>query len=139
MASQGRTHSGRGESGRSGSDGDRDPAAVRPYALTGGRTRPGQLDLDLAIETLVSTTAQGEAAWPHLTPEGRKIVVLCRDLVSVAEISARLEVPLGVAQVLIADLAVEGRVRLHPPRRPGSGNRPDLALLERVLTGLRSL
>jgi hypothetical protein len=60
---------------------DRDPAAVRPYALTGGRTRPGQLDFDLAIETLVSTTAQGEAGWPYLTPEGRKIVELCRDLV----------------------------------------------------------
>ncbi len=139
MNSQGRTN----RSGRGGPDPDpdrdRDPAAVRPYALTGGRTRPGQPDLDLAIETLISTTAQGEAAWQHLTPEGRKIVTLCRDLLSVAEISSRLEVPLGVAQVLIADLAVEGRVTLHRPHGNGSGDRPDLALLERVLSGLRTL
>jgi hypothetical protein len=57
----------------------------------------------------------------------------------VAEISARLEVPLGVAQVLIADLTLEGRVRLHQPRTCGTGDRPDLALLERVLSGLRTL
>jgi len=134
MGSQGRSRSGQG-----GPDRDRDPAAVRPYALTGGRTRPGQLGLDLAIETLVSTTAQGEAAWQHLTPESRRIVELCRDLLSVAEIASRLEVPLGVGQVLIADLAVEGRVRLHQPRTHTTGDRPDLALLERVLSGLRTL
>jgi hypothetical protein len=116
---------------------DRDPAAVRPYALVGGRTRPGQFDLELAVETLISTTAQGEADWRLLTPECRRIVELCRDLLSVAEVSARLEVPLGVAQVLIADLAAEGRVRLHQPHTPG--DRPDLALLERVLSGLRTL
>lgn len=127
--------------GRSGASGgprpERDPAAVRPYALVGGRTRPGRPGLDLAVETLVSTTAQGQAAWPLLTPEGRKIVALCRHPRSVAEIAARLEVPLGVAQVLIADLAGEDRVRLHQP--PTSGDHPDLALLERVLSGLRTL
>jgi hypothetical protein len=35
-----------------------DPRRVRPYAMTGGRTRPTHDDLE--IETLVSTTAVGE-------------------------------------------------------------------------------
>jgi Protein of unknown function (DUF742) len=35
-----------------------DPRRVRPYAMTGGRTRPSHGDLE--IETLVSTTSVGE-------------------------------------------------------------------------------
>ena len=37
----------------------------------------------------------------------------CRDWRSVAEISAVLRMPLGVARILIADMAVEGLVRIH--------------------------
>jgi hypothetical protein len=56
---------------------------------------------------------------------------------SVAEISARLRMPLGVVRVLISDLADQGRIRVY-----GTGHgpgRPDRALLERVLSGLRRL
>jgi hypothetical protein len=85
---------------------------VRPYAMTGGRTRPA--DDDLELETL-----------------------LCRDILSIAEISARLDLPLGVVRVLVGDMAEEGLVTVH---RPASvGDRPDLALLERVLYGLRTI
>ena len=35
-----------------------EPQRVRPYAMTGGRTRPTHDDLE--IETLVSTTSTGE-------------------------------------------------------------------------------
>ena len=35
-----------------------DPRRVRPYAMTGGRTRPTHDNLE--IETLVSTTSTGE-------------------------------------------------------------------------------
>ena len=37
---------------------------VRPYAMTGGRTRPAHTDLE--IEALVSTTSLGERS-PKLT------------------------------------------------------------------------
>jgi hypothetical protein len=106
---------------------------VRPYYMTGGRGRPTQDDLE--IEALVSTTAQGERS-PKLTVEQRAIIALCRDLLSVAEVSARLDLPLGVTRVLIGDMAAGGLVILH---RPASvGDRPDLALLQRVLYGLQT-
>jgi Protein of unknown function (DUF742) len=105
---------------------------VRPYYMTGGRARPTQDDLE--IEALVSTTAMGERS-PKLTVEQRAIIALCRDLLSVAEVSARLDLPLGVTRVLIGDMASEGMVILHRPT--SVGDRPDLALLQRVLYGLQ--
>jgi hypothetical protein len=106
---------------------------VRPYYMTGGRARPTQDDLE--IEALVSTTAMGERS-PKLTVEQRAIIALCRDLLSVAEVSARLDLPLGVTRVLIGDMSSAGLVILH---RPSSvGDRPDLALLQRVLYGLQT-
>jgi hypothetical protein len=49
-----------------------------------------------------------------------------------------MEIPLGVARVLIADMADEGLITIHWPVEV-IGDRPDLALLERVLEGLRNL
>jgi hypothetical protein len=107
---------------------------VRPYSMTGGRTRPA--DDDLELETLVSTTSQGETSLT-LSLERQSIALLCRDILSIAEISARLDLPLGVVRVLVGDMAEEGLVTVH---RPASvGDRPDLALLERVLYGLRTI
>ena len=107
---------------------------VRPYAMTRGRTRPVYADLE--IEALVSTTSQGERM-PKLTVEQRAIAGLCRDILSIAEISARLDLPLGVTRVLVGDMADEGLVMVHRPSQ--AGERPDLALLERVLYGLRTI
>jgi hypothetical protein len=108
---------------------------VRPYYMTGGRTRPAHDDLEL--ETLVSTTALGATSPKVSGVERRAIVSLCRDLLSIAEVSARLDLPLGVARVLIGDMADEGFVILHRPTTVG--DRPDLALLQRVLYGLHQL
>jgi hypothetical protein len=108
---------------------------VRPYSMTGGRTRPAHDDLEL--ETLVSTTALGATSPKVGGVERRAIVSLCRDLLSIAEVSARLDLPLGVARVLIGDMAEEGFVILHRPTTVG--DRPDLALLQRVLYGLHQL
>jgi hypothetical protein len=108
---------------------------VRPYTLTGGRTRPSNADLEL--EALVSTTSLGESADLSHSSEQQSIALICRDVLSVAEVSARLDLPLGVARILVADMADEGLVILHRPTSPG--DRPDLALLERVLYGLRTI
>jgi hypothetical protein len=72
-----------------------------------------------------------------LNPECQAILDLCRDWRSVAEISAVLRMPLGVARILIADMAVEGLVRVH--QRDNAQGGPDVKLLERVLSGLRKL
>ena len=76
---------------------DEQPASdrrrVRPYAMTGGRTRPTHDDLEL--EALVSTTSTGEQT-PKLTVEQRAIAALCHDILSIAEISSQFHLPLGV-------------------------------------------
>jgi hypothetical protein len=107
---------------------------IRPYALTGGRTRAGT---DLPIEAMVSTTPQGTAEEGQLTLERARIVSLCATPMSVAEISAHLGLHLGVARVLVGDLAGEGYIAVHRPNHVG--DRPDLRLLERVLDGLQAL
>ncbi|KAF4406395.1 DUF742 domain-containing protein [Streptomyces lycii] len=120
----------------------RKPARVRPYSLTGGRTRFGHV---LLVETFVAAL-DGPDDRPEITagnwadrvmPEMRAIVELCRRMRSVAEISAMLSIPLGVVRVLLSDLADQGKIRVY-----GTGHdtgRPDRVLLERVLSGLRRL
>jgi hypothetical protein len=109
---------------------------VRPYAMTGGRTRPRY---QLAIEALVHTTAQPAHLQGQL-PEHQRICHLCYEIKSVAEISALLTIPLGVARILVADLAEAGLVAIHQPGgEESAGGQPDVTLLERVLSGLRKL
>ncbi|MFJ3928590.1 DUF742 domain-containing protein [Streptomyces sp. NPDC090022] len=109
---------------------------VRPYAMTGGRTRPRY---QLAIEALVSTTADPARLQGQL-PEHQRICRLCQEIKSVAEISALLSIPLGVARILVADLAEAGLVAIHQPGGDeNAGGQPDVTLLERVLSGLRKL
>ncbi|WP_330173641.1 DUF742 domain-containing protein [Streptomyces sp. NBC_01498] len=121
---------------------DRRVARVRPYSLTGGRTRFGHV---LLVETFVAALdapdERRELASGALTsrvmPEMRAIVELCRRMRTVAEVSALLKMPLGVVRVLLSDLADQGRIRVY-----GTGHgsdHPDRALLERVLGGLRRL
>ncbi|MDH6130549.1 DUF742 domain-containing protein [Kitasatospora sp. GP82] len=109
---------------------------IRPFAMTGGRTRPRY---ELALEALVSASVAPERLATML-PEHQRICTLCTEVKSVAEVSALLSIPLGVARILVADLAEAGLVAIHQPAAGGeSGNQPDVTLLERVLSGLRKL
>jgi Protein of unknown function (DUF742) len=109
-------------------------ALVRPYAVTGGRTKPRY---HLQIEAMVAASHYEARDLSVLSPECQAILGFCRDWRSVAEISAVLRMPLGVARVLIADMAMEGLVRVHQIDHAHGG--PDINLLERVLSGLRKL
>jgi Protein of unknown function (DUF742) len=109
---------------------------VRPYAMTGGRTKPAQAE-QLEIETLISTTAHGEASLSKLAFEARSIAALCISVQSIAEVAARLRISLGVARVLVGDMAEDNLVTVYRPL--GMNDRPELALLERVLHGLREV
>jgi uncharacterized protein DUF742 len=108
---------------------------VRPYTRTGGRTRS---DYDLAIEALVSTSERGKAPDAAVLPEHRSICGLCLDTRSVAEVAAHLRLPLGVARVLIGDMAGMGLVLIHQSGMV-VGDRPSIEFMERVLSGLRRL
>jgi hypothetical protein len=111
-------------------------AAVRPYAWTRGRTKSG---FELAIETLVSVSGRAGGQLDRLPMEHRAVAdLLVEQTRSVAEVAALLALPLGVARVLLGDMASEGTVTVHQTAST-PGDVPDLALMERVLSGLRRL
>jgi hypothetical protein len=105
---------------------------VRPYAITGGRTRSQHA---YPIEALVLTSAVGHQSGASRSPEARAICDLCTKSRSIAEIAAHLRVPIGVVRVLVGDLVGDGLVLVHER----SADAPDNQLLERVLNGLRRL
>lgn len=116
-------------------------ALVRPYAVTRGRTRP---KLEIALEALVETTVRGRSAGTsNRGGHGREhqyIAALCDGrLQSLAEIAARMQLPLGVARVLIADMAADGLVAVYEPTSFEDNDAVGTELLERVLSGLRRL
>ncbi|GAA5111790.1 DUF742 domain-containing protein [Haloechinothrix salitolerans] len=107
---------------------------VRPYVWTGGRT---ETSLDFAVETLVSARQQVTGTEDALRDEHRRVLELCEQPRSVTEIAALLSVPLGVAKTLLGAMVEEDLVVVH--RAGGSAAGPDLALMERVLRGLKKL
>ncbi|SES05209.1 Protein of unknown function [Lentzea xinjiangensis] len=112
-----------------------DASIVRAYAWTGGRTRS---NINLEIETLVSANDQSRQSAGILQAEHQHVVELCRSPRSVAEVAALMRLPLGVAKVLVGDMAERGLVDVHQTASAG-GDTPDLGLMERVLSGLRRL
>lgn len=118
-----------------GADVGTDTGFVRPYAITGGRTRANHT---LEMETLVSTSSDESVAEPEQV-EQRSIISECRNPRSVAEIASVLGVPIGVARVLISDAADAGLVTVHRTISSDEGAEEHLLLMERVLSGLRRL
>lgn len=123
------------ESRRSESASDQ-PSLVRPYSLTSGRTAPA---VELALEALIQ-------AIPHTDDRGRDldninatILELCKESPSVAEIAARMNVPIGVARVLVADLVEAGHLQILATLKDDSSDAERRELIERVLSGLREL
>lgn len=108
---------------------------VRPYAWTRGRTRS---NFELRLETMVSTSDRARDLAAFAESEHREIGALCRDPRSVAEVATLLGAPLGVAKVLLGDMAQLGLVTVHKTAT-GGANRAHLVLMERVLSGLRRL
>jgi Protein of unknown function (DUF742) len=120
--------------GANGSPPGRGHSLVRPYLATRGRTRPVH---DIALEALVTTTPNGRLHDVEPEPERGQILRTAAEPRSVAEIAALVRVPIGVARVLVADLAAEGLVHVANPA--GGDFARDLTVLERVRDGLRRL
>lgn len=110
-------------------------AMVRPYAWTGGRTRS---NFPLELETLVSTSELGMDESRLGQVEYRVVSTLCRHPHSVAEVAAKLSVPLGVARVILSDMAELGLISIHRTFADDD-IAAHLVLMERVLSGLRRL
>jgi len=109
---------------------------VRPYTLTAGRT---DTDVDLPLEAPIQTLQSGLAhEWQPNDTRG-KIIQLCVNSPSVAEISARLDLPLGVTRVLVGDLVLSGYLRVHKTLSERSTRDERHELIGRTLRGLRAL
>lgn len=107
---------------------------VRPYVLTGGRTRTRH---QLYVHTLVSAPRYDSSAAARLTPESRRLYEQAHQgTCSIAELSAHCGVSLGVTRVLLEDLAAAGRVQINDDAYDSPYDR---RLLKRVIDGLREL
>lgn len=111
-------------------DDDGDDELVRPFVITGGRTR--HATVHLRVEALVVAT--GADPGTGLQFEHASIVETCRSPISVAEVAARVGIPLGVAQILVGDLAEAGLVQIHEARQAATP-----ALLLRMIDAVRAL
>jgi hypothetical protein len=105
--------------------------SLRPFVITSGRTAAA--DPDIGLETQV--TVRPGARPVRLSPEMRAIVGICAEPLSVAEISARLRLHLGVTRILVGDLRAAGVLDVHVL----SSDFPDPETIMRVIRGLRAI
>jgi hypothetical protein len=108
---------------------------VRLYAMTRGRTQPTRGTFDLI--TIVVATPDGRSDAGDLGPEHGAVIQQCRRPTSVAEISSRLDLPVGVVRVLLGDLLERSLIRARPPQP--TVHIPSAFVFKAVLDGLRSL
>ena len=106
---------------------------VRPYTMTGGRTHAGRFELDL-ITLVVAIDPDTHA--PLVEPEHAEVLRVCTYPSSVAEVAARLDLPIGVTKVLISDLIERNYIIFRSSWQPVT---PDLDMMQKVLDGIRNL
>jgi hypothetical protein len=82
---------------------------VRPFVLVGGRTSSSHTEL--RWETLVE--AVPERAFGAQTSEQRALLALAGRPVSIAELSAALQLPTQVVAIIVGDLLDAGAVTVH--------------------------
>lgn len=117
--------------------------SVRPYTMTGGRTRASN-SANLPVEALVEGLVEPDVTQ---TPERRKILELtATQYLSIMELSAHIKIPVGVARILVSDLSETKCVRVHgltpsmsTPGAPQDNTAATLSVLESVLNGIASL
>jgi hypothetical protein len=110
---------------------------VRPYAVTGGRTEPGDGEALTLLTVLVATGRRLPTDDPaRLAPEHHRLLDLCGRQMTLADLAADTALPLGVVRVLVADLTELGAITVVPQRSTDqqTGN-----VLQEILNGLRAL
>jgi thioredoxin-dependent peroxiredoxin len=114
-----------------------EPSLVRPQTLTAGRIDSGVvLPLEAPVEA-VNTTAK-PPRWARNDVRGQ-ILTWCVHSTSVAEIAARLSLPLGATRFLVDDLVTQGYLRVRAPLSDSMAIDDRRELIERTLRGLRAL
>jgi peroxiredoxin Q/BCP len=114
-----------------------EPSLVRPYALTAGRTDAGvELPLEAPVQAL--NVASKPPRWPRNDVRGQ-ILMWCAHSTTVAEIAARLSLPLGATRFLVDDLVTQGYLRVRAPLGDSMTIDERRELISRTLSGLRAL
>jgi DNA-directed RNA polymerase specialized sigma24 family protein len=124
-----------------------DLASVRPFVVTGGRTKGST---DTRLESILEVANQQWLAdkGKRLSPEEAAIVrQIATTYLTVAEVSAHLKLPVGVVKVLVSDLAEAGVLVVHDTMAGGGGvdaggpvsREQTLELLESVLNAISKL
>ncbi|EHK85646.1 DUF742 domain-containing protein [Saccharomonospora azurea] len=107
---------------------------VRSYVVTGGRTRSDNYGLDM-MTLVVALCTPAEAT--HLPEEYERIVRLCQQPMSVAEVGGHIDLPLPVVKVLLSDLIEQNYVIFRKAAPPSEA--PNKHVLQAVLDGIRKL
>ena len=111
---------------------------VRPYAVTGGRTEPADGEvLDLIAVVVATGLPAGGPDGERPSPEHRRILALCQQQVTLADLASDTALPVGVVRVLIADLTMQGAVAVM--RQRPTDQRSEKNVLQEILDGLRAL
>jgi hypothetical protein len=106
---------------------------VRPYVLTGGRAVPTRNTI--RPETLVVAASPGKPLPLSAGRTERALLAMCRQLLSLAEAAAYLELPVSVVVVVASDLVDSGHLSVRTP----AGAPVSREVLEELLHGLRKL
>lgn len=115
---------------------DRDAGpVVRPYALTGGRTRPRGESFDLLAVVGAAIDVRSIDRM-FLEPEHAQVLRLCRRPMPVADLASDLDLPLGVVRILLSDMRERGLITIGKPARTGL---TDQRILKDVADALRRL
>ena len=110
------------------------PRVVRHFTLTAGRAHT---DVEIPLEATIRKLSLVDDTPPPGGVHGR-ILEMC-DTKSLAEVSANLSMPIGVARVLVGDLVEQGHLRIQATITDESSYDERRDLIERTLRGLRSL
>lgn len=108
---------------------------IRPFVITGGRTevRHAELRLDTVLSALPGRSAD------HRGFEHRAVLALCGQATSIAEIAATLDLPVGVVTVVVDDLLEDTVLVVHQVGPVEQASAIPLAVLERLVEGVRAL
>ena len=113
---------------------------IRPYTMTGGRTGADQPYI--ALEALICATPTGVLNKHQFRWEAARIIDLSSKETAIVEIAARLDIPIGVVRVVVADLANRGAVQISEPPSDVPASLEGYTyttLLQKVLDGIKSL
>ncbi|GIH93978.1 DUF742 domain-containing protein [Planobispora siamensis] len=108
---------------------------VRPYAMTGGRTRPSSAAFDLL--SMVVATGATISPRANLGSQHRRLLSVVGRARPIVEIASEVELPVGVIRVLLGDLLDQGLILVRQPVTAASS--PAQSLLQEVINGLRAL